>query len=112
MSPSDRNQLASIGVSADAVNEASRIAASFAALLSGLPSPQTAAIVQFILAETFQQTKGFNPGEYPMVDPRIIEWSIRTFDAQEAAANLREIRETGGLSLADFYSDLEQLARG
>ncbi len=112
MTPSTRSELASIGVSDDAVNEAGRIATSLAALLSGLPSPQTKAIIGFILSESLQQTHKDYAIERQTIDPQILEWASGNFDAQEAAANLREIRETGGLSLADFYGELEQLARG
>lgn len=47
----------------------------------------------------------------PPVDPAIIEWAARQFDPVEAAENLKEIRETGGLRLCDFIHDLEKIAR-
>jgi len=112
MSPFHQDQLASAGVTADASKEAGRIAASLAALLAGIPSPQTTAVVGFILAEGFRQTQELAAMGDRTIDPRLVEWASRTFDAREAAANLRDIRETGGLRLADFDADLERLARG
>lgn len=44
------------------------------------------------------------------VPPAVVEQARRQFDEAEVAAGLREIRESGGLALADFYDELERAA--
>lgn len=46
------------------------------------------------------------------IDPEILAWALNNIDEAEIAANLKEIRETGGLRLIDFEAELEQIARG
>ncbi len=41
------------------------------------------------------------------VTPELIEWAKKTFTDEEAAAGLREIRETGGLTFDDVIRGLE-----
>ncbi len=42
------------------------------------------------------------------IPPEILEWARKNLNEEETAAGLREIRETGGLELADFIQELEQ----
>jgi hypothetical protein len=105
--PSSKNQLALAGVSDAAAIEASRIAESLAALLSTVPSPQAMTVVGFVLSESIRQTQ-----ETATLDPVTIDLARQKFDPQQAAANLREIRETGGHTLAEIDDELEKLAQG
>ena len=108
MVPSSKNQLTLAGVSDAASSEASRIAASLAALLSTVPSPQAMTVVGFVLSESIRQTQEMTTP----LDPETIEWGRQKFDPKEAAANLREIRETGGRTLAEIDDELERIAQG
>jgi hypothetical protein len=38
----------------------------------------------------------------------LLEWARKRLDEEEAAAALREIRETGSFELSDFIHELEQ----
>ncbi len=107
-----RDQLATAGLGEHASDEATRIATSLAALLAGAPAPQTMTVVGYIVAEAIRQKHERSGETHPPIDPQIVEWATRGIDLQEAAANLREIRETGGLRLTDFEADLERLAQG
>jgi hypothetical protein len=109
--PPSKNQLSLAGVSDAASNEASRIATSLAALLSTVPSPQAMAVVGFVLSESFRQTQEITTSQQSL-DPQTIEWARQRFDLQEAAANLSEIRESGGHTLDEIDDELERLARG
>jgi hypothetical protein len=40
------------------------------------------------------------------VTPELLAWARQKFSEDEIAAGIREIRETGGLALADFYHEL------
>ncbi|MBI1917592.1 MAG: hypothetical protein HYS12_23100 [Planctomycetes bacterium] len=42
------------------------------------------------------------------ISPELREWLLRRFSEEEAVANLRELREKGGLELWDFIEELEQ----
>lgn len=44
------------------------------------------------------------------VSPDVLEWARQQFSKEEVIADLREIRETGGLELRDFIHELEQAA--
>jgi hypothetical protein len=44
------------------------------------------------------------------IQPEILEWARQQLNEEEILAGLREIRETGGLELADFLPDLEREA--
>jgi hypothetical protein len=112
MIPSSRNQLALAGVSDAATSEASRVAATLAALLSAVPSSQMLAVIGFVLAEGVRQTQEIRTAADTTIDAKIVEWAVQSFDPEAAAANLREIRETGGVTLADFDGELERLAQG
>jgi len=46
------------------------------------------------------------------IDPEIIAWALRNIDETEIAAELEEIRLTGGLRFSDFEAELERIARG
>ena len=107
-----RDQLATAGLGEQASDEANRIATSLAALLARVPTPQTMAVVGYIVAEGLRQTHERSGETHPPIDPQIVEWATQGIDLQEAAANLREIRATGGLRLTDFDADLERLAQG
>ena len=39
--------------------------------------------------------------------PDVLERARQQFSEEEIASGVREIRETGGLSLADFYQELD-----
>ena len=77
-------------------------------LLSTVPSPQAMTVVGFVLSESIRQTQEMATS----LDPGIIEWARQKFDPEEAAANLREIRETGGHTLAEIDDEIERLAQG
>ena len=42
------------------------------------------------------------------IPTEILDWATQQLDEEEAAAGIREIRETGGLELNDFLHELEQ----
>lgn len=42
--------------------------------------------------------------------PEILAWARQQLNEEETVAGLREIRETGGLELADFLHDLQREA--
>jgi hypothetical protein len=46
------------------------------------------------------------------IDPQLVEWIRSNCDLQEAAVNLREIRQTGGQRLVDFDAELERILQG
>jgi hypothetical protein len=93
--PSSKDNLTSAGVSDTASDEASRLAAELAKFLATVPSQQKTAVFEFILAESVRQTHELDDAVRSPIDPRILEWSRQQFDPQQAAANIREIRETG-----------------
>ncbi|OWK43125.1 hypothetical protein [Fimbriiglobus ruber] len=41
----------------------------------------------------------------------VVEQALRDFDEKETLEGIRQIQETGGLALSDFYEELEQLVR-
>ncbi len=43
--------------------------------------------------------------------PDMLAWALQTFDMEEHRAAMREIEETGGLSLEDFIDEIERRAR-
>lgn len=45
------------------------------------------------------------------VPAAVVEEALRTFDAAATAEEVRRLRESGGLALADFLPDLERTAR-
>jgi hypothetical protein len=106
--PSSQDALALAGVSPAASSEAGRIAVSLAALLSTVPPPQAMTVVGFVLSESIRRTQEM---AIPL-DPGTIEWARQKFDPKEAASNLREIKETGGHTLAEIDDELERLAQG
>lgn len=109
MIPSSKNELTLAVVSDAASCEASRIAASLAALLATVPSPQAMTVVGFVLSESIRQTQGITAQS---LSAGTIEWARQKFDAHEAETNLREIRETGGHTLDEIDDELERLALG
>ena len=67
------------------------------------------------LAEIHAAKRSVNGGAAPLPDtppipPELLEWAKRQFTEEEAITDIREIRETGGLTLDDFYHDLEKAA--
>lgn len=44
------------------------------------------------------------------VPPEVIEQALREFNEAEVLAAIREIQQTGGRSLDDFYAELEKAA--
>lgn len=44
----------------------------------------------------------------PAVPRALLEWARATFTEEEAVAGLREVRATGGLSLAELLVGLEE----
>lgn len=49
------------------------------------------------------------PASHPLT-PELREWLIQQTDVEQALANLRELRERGGLELDDFLPELERAA--
>jgi hypothetical protein len=52
------------------------------------------------------------PGEpeYRPLTPEFLAWACQGLNEEEIVAELREIRATGGLQLADFIQEIEQEA--
>jgi hypothetical protein len=46
------------------------------------------------------------------IPPEVLEWARWQFSEEELTANLREVREKGGLELKDFLHELEQVVEG
>jgi hypothetical protein len=46
------------------------------------------------------------------LSPELLEWARQQFNEEELEANLREVREKGGLELKDFIHELEQIVNG
>ena len=46
------------------------------------------------------------------IDPELITFALQDINEAEIAAELEEIRRTGGLRFSDFEAELEQIARG
>jgi hypothetical protein len=46
------------------------------------------------------------------LSPELLAWARAQFTEEELVAGLREVRETGGLQLADFLHELEREAAG
>jgi hypothetical protein len=44
--------------------------------------------------------------------PDLLEWARQTFNEEEFMADVREIRETGGLRFEDFIGEIEQRITG
>ena len=42
------------------------------------------------------------------IPPALMEWARRTIDEEDIAAQIREIRETGGYQLEDFIHEIEE----
>jgi hypothetical protein len=53
------------------------------------------------------ETQDYRSEEIP---PEILEWARQQLNEEVIVAGLREIRETGGLELADFLHELEREA--
>jgi hypothetical protein len=49
------------------------------------------------------------PASQPLT-PELREWLLQQTDVEQALANLRELRERGGLELDDFLPELERAA--
>jgi hypothetical protein len=80
-------------------------------------NPQARNEVLFAVScELFQQDQRAlenGPGlpQQQVHSPELREWIRQNFNIEEALANLRELREKGGLELADFIHELEEAAR-
>ena len=46
------------------------------------------------------------------VTPELLEWASQDLNHQEIAADLRDVRERGGLALENFLPELEQIVEG
>jgi hypothetical protein len=63
-----------------------------------------------------------DPNQPPKPDPppgfaksaplsaELLEWARQQFDEEETTAGIREIRETGGLALDEFFDGLQEAA--
>jgi len=51
-----------------------------------------------------------NPEDWPRekIPPALLEWARRTINEEEIAAQIREIRETGGYRLEDIIHEIEE----
>lgn len=55
-----------------------------------------------------------NPSEpFPRepIPPEILEWARQTFDEADFLAQVREIKETGGVRFEDLIAELEAIVR-
>lgn len=43
------------------------------------------------------------------VPPEVVAEALRTFDERATIEEVRRLKESGGLALADFYGELEQI---
>jgi len=95
-------------------NETERIAKGLSTLLASAPPETTDAIVGVILSEISHTLKSPTPSalngapfEVTPVPREVFEQALREIDEEEIAAEIREIRETGGFALRDFYHELD-----
>ena len=51
-----------------------------------------------------------DPEKWPRetIPPALMAWARRTIDEEDIAAQIREIRETGGIRLTDIIQEIEQ----
>jgi hypothetical protein len=100
--------------------ELNRIASELAALLKGVNHQARMTTVALLMTEVSRQVEELNATdktpenrgmfESPAISPSIMEWARTQFSEEEVVAGIREIRETGGLTLDDFYHELEKPA--
>jgi hypothetical protein len=58
-----------------------------------------------------EQPQQPDPSSWEKVPPELLEQARAEFNEEEYLAALREMEETGGLSLEDFLDELEQRVR-
>ena len=68
-------------------------------------------VVHQILQKETSAAENATPPKRHGLTPELREWLLHQFTEEEASAGLREIREKGGLELADFLHELEEEAR-
>jgi hypothetical protein len=58
------------------------------------------------------QSDSLGPEEFLRsgLTPEVLEWARQGINEEEISAALREIRETGGLTLDQFIHEIEELA--
>jgi hypothetical protein len=76
------------------------------ALLAAVPGDRVERIISLLPLAI--RTECPSPPQAPVgeVTPELLAWARQQFSEDEIAAGIREIRETGGLALADFYHEL------
>jgi hypothetical protein len=107
VSPSDAKWLLSLVMRAlvteiDTINRTAESAVD-RRLDSHCPSPESAGVVV-----TLPSSQAGFLAKTP-VPPEVAQRALRDFDETETTERIRQIRESGGLVLSDFYEELEQL---
>jgi hypothetical protein len=108
-------------LSPSVAREVNRLADELVRLIAASDQPDKPLILSALFAAVSQKVDQSSPISSPgdgVGDPmrakvpvpaQIVEQAQRQFNEEEVVTGLREIRESGGLSLNDFYHELEKL---
>jgi hypothetical protein len=106
-------RLASPAVAATITKGTSELAASLAPVLAAASPSDAKQLLGLFVGAVIAEIEAAGGGSVAKtpVPPEVVQQALRDFDEKATAEAIRQLRETGGLTLSEFYADLEQLIR-